>query len=70
MRGDRAGGRLRTGLSGPGSDLGSVRGDGMRLSAISHLGVFGLLLLILGFQTFTFTLLFQIVHRGHEGARP
>ena len=44
-------------------------GDGMQLTAISHLGVFGLQLLILGFQTFTFTLLFQIVHRGHEGTR-
>jgi glycosyltransferase involved in cell wall biosynthesis len=44
--------------------------SGMRLGEISHLGVCGLLLLILGFQTFTFTLLFQIVHQGHEGSRP
>jgi hypothetical protein len=44
--------------------------SGLRLSEISHLGVLGLLLLILGFQTFTFTLLFQIVHQGHEGSRP
>jgi hypothetical protein len=44
--------------------------SGLRLSEISHLGVFGLLLIILGFQTFTFTLLFQIVHQGHEASRP
>jgi glycosyltransferase involved in cell wall biosynthesis len=45
-------------------------GRGMRLGEVSYLGVIGLLLLILGFQTFTFTLLFQIVHQGHEGSRP
>jgi glycosyltransferase involved in cell wall biosynthesis len=33
----------------------------MRLDALSYTGIFGLLLLICGFQTFTFTLIFEIM---------
>jgi glycosyltransferase involved in cell wall biosynthesis len=39
---------------------------GLLLQEISHAGVFGLLLLILGFQTFTFTLLLQMTSLWHE----
>jgi hypothetical protein len=42
--------------------------NGFRLDAIFHFGVFGLFLLVLGFQTFTFTLLFQMINRWHEGS--
>jgi glycosyltransferase involved in cell wall biosynthesis len=42
-----------------------VRG-GLLLQEISYPGLFGLLLLVLGFQTFTFTLLFQMIHLRHE----
>jgi glycosyltransferase involved in cell wall biosynthesis len=42
-----------------------IRG-GMLLHEVSYPGLFGLLLLILGFQTFTFTLLFQMIHLRHE----
>ncbi len=41
--------------------------NGLRLDEISHPGVFGLLLIILGFQTFTFTLLLHMILRGKEG---
>jgi hypothetical protein len=43
---------------------------GMLLQEISHPALFGLLLLILGFQTFTFTLLFHMIHLRYEGQRP
>jgi glycosyltransferase involved in cell wall biosynthesis len=43
-----------------------IRG-GLLLQEISHPGLFGLMLLILAFQTFTFTLLFQMIHLRHEG---
>jgi len=43
---------------------------GLLLSEICYPGVFGLLLLILGFQAFTFTLLFQMIHLRHERAAP
>lgn len=36
---------------------------GMRLDSISHTAIFGLLLLILGFQTFCFTLLLEMAQR-------
>lgn len=39
---------------------------GLLLQEISHPGVFGLLLLILGFQTFTFTLLLQTINLWYE----
>jgi len=38
----------------------------LKLSEISHPGVYGLLLLILGFQTFTFTLLLHMILKGKE----
>jgi glycosyltransferase involved in cell wall biosynthesis len=37
---------------------------GGRLESISYPGVFGLLLLLLGFQTFTFTLMLQMINLG------
>ena len=40
---------------------------GLKLNEISHPGVFGLLLIILGFQTFTFTLLIHMILRGNKG---
>ncbi len=43
---------------------------GMLLEEISHPALFGLMLLILGFQTFTFTLLFHMIHMRHEGRMP
>jgi glycosyltransferase involved in cell wall biosynthesis len=42
-----------------------VRG-GMKLHEVYHPGLFGLLLIILGFQTFVFTLLFQMINNRHE----
>jgi hypothetical protein len=36
--------------------------SGLKLTHIDHFSVFGLLLIVLGFQTFAFTLLFQIIH--------
>ncbi|HEY8995360.1 MAG TPA: glycosyltransferase family 2 protein [Lacunisphaera sp.] len=36
---------------------------GMRLEAISYSGIFGLLLILLGFQTFAFTLLLEMAQR-------
>jgi len=44
--------------------------QGFLLHDIYHLSLFGLLLIVLGFQTFTFTLLFQMIHRRHEGSKP
>jgi hypothetical protein len=43
---------------------------GPLLHEISHPGVFGLLLLILGFQTFTFTLLLQMISLRYERQTP
>lgn len=37
-----------------------IRND-FRLSELNHLGVFGLLLIVMGFQTFTSTLIFQMI---------
>ena len=37
-----------------------IRND-FRLSELSHLGVFGLLLIVISFQTFTSTLIFQMI---------
>jgi hypothetical protein len=42
--------------------------NGFRLSELNHPGVFGLLLIVLGFQTFTSTLVFQIVAQRHGRA--
>ena len=40
---------------------------GLRLEHISHPGLLGLLsLMIFGFQTFVFTLLFQMINNKHE----
>jgi hypothetical protein len=39
---------------------------GLRLQEVYHPGLFGLLLIILGFQTFVFTLLFQMINTRHE----
>jgi hypothetical protein len=39
------------------------------LGEVYHLGLFGLLLVVLGFQTFTFTLLFQMLSRRNEVPR-
>ena len=40
---------------------------GLLLSHVSHPGLFGLLLIILGFQTFVFTLLFQMIQHRRGG---
>jgi hypothetical protein len=45
-----------------------VRG-GLRLQEISYPALLGLLLIILGFQTFIFTLLFQMINLRHERAQ-
>ncbi len=43
--------------------------NGFRLTDLSYYGVFGLLLIVLGFQTFTFTLLLQMMgRRGGSGS--
>jgi hypothetical protein len=39
---------------------------GLRLAQVSYMGLLGLLLIILGFQTFVFTLLFQMINARHE----
>jgi glycosyltransferase involved in cell wall biosynthesis len=44
--------------------------QGWRLHEISYTGVYGLLLLMLGFQTFTFTLFLQIISLGIERRSP
>ncbi|MBV8310185.1 MAG: glycosyltransferase family 2 protein [Planctomycetaceae bacterium] len=38
---------------------------GLRLPEVYHPGLFGLLLIILGFQTFVFTLMFQMINKMH-----
>jgi glycosyltransferase involved in cell wall biosynthesis len=44
--------------------------EGFRLTDLSYFGVFGLLLIVLGFQTFTFTILLQMLgRRGPAGTR-
>jgi hypothetical protein len=44
--------------------------NGLLLYEISYAAVFGLLLVILGFQTFTFTLLLQMIHLRFERTAP
>jgi glycosyltransferase involved in cell wall biosynthesis len=44
--------------------------EGYLLHEFSHPGVFGLLLLILGFQTFTFTLFLQMINLRYEQQGP
>jgi hypothetical protein len=44
--------------------------DDFLLYEVSHAGVFGLLLLMLGFQTFTFTLLLQMINLRDERQAP
>ena len=44
--------------------------NGLRLSHLSYYGVFGLLLIVLGFQTFTFTILVQMLGRRPTRLRP
>ncbi len=43
---------------------------GLLLHQISYPTLFGLMLLVLGFQTFTFTLLFHMIHMRCEGRMP
>jgi glycosyltransferase involved in cell wall biosynthesis len=43
---------------------------GYRLESIAYTGVFGLLLLLLGFQTFTFTLMLQMINLGSGRQTP
>jgi glycosyltransferase involved in cell wall biosynthesis len=45
-------------------------GGGLLLHQISYPALFGLMLLVLGFQTFTFTLLFHMIHMRYEGRMP
>jgi glycosyltransferase involved in cell wall biosynthesis len=54
---------LALALAGVGINIGLIVdwvSSGLKLKSISHPGVFGLLLVLLGFQTFAFTLLLQI----------
>jgi glycosyltransferase involved in cell wall biosynthesis len=44
--------------------------SGFRLQEVSYSGVFGLMLLVLGFQTFTFTLLLQMINLCYERQSP
>ncbi len=48
--------------------------NGFRLTDLSYPGVLGLLLIVLGFQTFTFAILLQMLGRARaatvSGARP
>ena len=44
--------------------------DGLQLSGLSYQGVFGLLLIVLGFQTFTFAILRQMLGRRRAERRP
>ena len=44
--------------------------DGFELTHLSYFGVFGLLLIVLGFQTFTFTILVQMLGRRPTRLRP
>jgi hypothetical protein len=44
--------------------------EGFRLTDLSYFGVFGLLLIVLGFQTFTFTILVQMLGRRPARLRP
>jgi len=43
--------------------------NGFRLSYLSYIGVLGLLLIVLGFQTFTFTILLQMLGRRRSSRR-
>ncbi len=43
---------------------------GFALKEVSHHGLFGLLLIILGFQTFVFTLSFQMIWKRCKGEQP
>jgi hypothetical protein len=43
---------------------------GLRLAHVSHPALFGLLLIMLGFQTFVFTLLFHMIERRREAQAP
>jgi glycosyltransferase involved in cell wall biosynthesis len=43
--------------------------NGFRLTSLSYFGVFGLLLIVLGFQTFTFTILLQMLGRRGASSR-
>jgi glycosyltransferase involved in cell wall biosynthesis len=43
---------------------------GLRLAHVSHPALFGLLLIILGFQSFVFTLLFHMIQRRREAQAP
>jgi hypothetical protein len=43
---------------------------GFRLTGLSYQGVFGLLLIVLGFQTFTFAILLQMLDRRRAARRP
>ena len=64
-------GGLALGLSGIGFNATLVYTwihNDFRLSDLNHPGVFGLLLIVLGFQTFTSTLVFQIIAQRHGRA--
>jgi len=43
--------------------------NGLRLTSLSYYGVFGLLLIVLGFQAFTFTILLQMLGRRRASSR-
>jgi hypothetical protein len=44
--------------------------NGFRLTGLSYPGVLGLLLIVLGFQTFTFAILLQMLGRRGASRRP
>ena len=43
--------------------------EGLRLTGLSYQGVFGLLLIVLGFQTLTFAILLQMLGRRRAERR-
>ncbi len=44
--------------------------NGLHLSSLSYYGVFGLLLIVIGFQTFAFTILLQMLGRRRASSSP
>lgn len=64
-------GGILLGLTGIGFDSTLVYTwihNDFRLSELNHPGVFGLLLIVMGFQTFTSTLVFQMIAQRHRRA--
>jgi len=61
---------VAAGCASNGVLLGRWLGQGLKLSHVSYAGFYGLMMIILGFQTFIFTLTFQMIQRKREGRNP